>query len=104
MSTGTPRRNMLEAVVPYRGYSIPVPGFDPERLARTVDRALEEGVRLSPAGQPGAYRATRPGSTASYTVTRTSCTCRSGSLGRTCKHRALVILLLSILDAPPRAP
>lgn len=114
-----PRPNMLEALflnaiadrkrkeatgVPYLGYVIPAPGFTSESLARAVGRALDQGVRLSPTGQPGTYRASRPSSTAIYTVTRTSCTCRAASLGRPCKHRALVILVLSILDAPPRAP
>ena len=88
--------------IPYMGYSVIAPGFSGTGFARSITRAMSEGVRLHPTDQPATFLASRPGSPASYTTSRASCSCWAGSRGNPCKHRALACLILVL--SRPRAP
>ena len=88
----------------FRGYDVIAPGFSPSGFGRLVDRALSEGVQLSPTERPGVFTATRPGSPSSGVVSRSSCTCRDGQRRIACKHRGLLCLALAICGARPRGP
>lgn len=86
------------------GYEMPTPGPDPRSLERLALRALREGVRLTPEGQPGRFRAWRPGSSSVYVTSARRCSCPAGSHGRPCKHLSLVVLIELVLASRPRGP
>ena len=88
----------------FHGYLVNVQGFDGETFTRAINRTLDEGVRLEPTGQPGTFRATRPGSPTTYTVSGTACSCPADQRGVPCKHRALAILILAVTSTPSRGP
>ena len=90
--------------VTYPGYVIDAPGYDADGLDRAVQRALSEGVRLETTDRLGAFRVSRSGSDAIYTTSRTGCSCKAGRLGTACKHRALVCLLLAVVESRQCGP
>ncbi len=98
------RASARDGSMAWRVYGVFAPGFRSSTFTRAINRALDEGVRLEPTGQPGTFRATRLGSPTIYTVTPTRCTCRAGEVGHGCKHRALACLLLTVTGTPSRGP
>lgn len=91
-------------IVAFGGYLVHAPGFTADIFARAIERGLAEGVVLTTRSRPGTFIASRSGSAMTYVTTRTTCTCWAGRLGRSCKHRALACLILTILDPRARGP
>jgi len=75
---------------------------------RGVHRAHCDGCRVIPSGVAGIVFVTsgnRPG--IAYRVTRTSCSCPAGKVGRPCKHIALAVFMKDMMGgfgAPAPAP
>lgn len=80
------------------GKVVHAPGFTADQLAAFVARAREAQLRTAPAGTPGTVMVQSGSSSASYAVTRSSCSCRGHqSVGR-CYHRGLCIWLADVQD------
>jgi hypothetical protein len=77
---------------------IPPPRFSPSQLADA--RKLIALGGITPAGQPGEYRALSSNGSGSYLVTADGCQCQAGQHGKPCKHRAAVMLLPADGTAP----
>ena len=90
----------------FGGYVIHAPGFDGERFAQAIDKALDAGLRVTAADRPGVFTVYNPAGTGSYVTTPDRCSCPAGRFVGRCKHRALVCLLTAIgpSEDRPRGP
>lgn len=83
-------------VIEVGGHLVLAPGFTPRDFDRAIYRAHNENIRIEPSDMPAYVLAVNPNSGATYTVSRSSCTCLAGRKGNACKHRALAIFLADV--------
>jgi hypothetical protein len=91
-----------ESAVRYAGYQITAPGFDEAAFSAAVQRALADGLTVSPGRAPRTWQVFNSTNLSEYIVSPFGCSCRAGELNRSCKHRALVQLIEAIIGGADR--
>lgn len=84
------------------GFTVDAPGFTVDTFDRAIYRAHNDGLTIAPTDRGDCVLVTNPTNGASYTVSRSQCSCTAGRRGLGCKHRALAIFLADIMHALPR--
>lgn len=83
------------------GFTVDAPGFTAATFDRAIHRAHNDGLTGAPTDRTDCVLITNPTNGASYTVSRSQCSCKAGQRGLGCKHRALAIFLADIMHALP---
>ncbi len=90
----------------YLGYTIEAPGFTTESFSAALDRAMSEGITITPGAAPRTFVVHNPVNDSFYVANRYGCQCAAGLHRQGCKHLALVLLaeVIEPANRPIRPP
>jgi hypothetical protein len=92
----------LPETIRFGGHTVRAPGFTAETFASAIDRALSDGLTISPGRAPRTWHVRNPVSGHEYATNRHGCSCPASLHGSPCKHAAIVILVETITGGADR--
>jgi hypothetical protein len=90
----TPTR--ADPPITFHGYAIRAAGFTAETFAAAIQRALADGLTISPGRAPRTWHVRNPVSGHEYASNVHGCSCPASLHGAPCKHVAIVLLTETI--------
>jgi hypothetical protein len=84
------------SAITYCGQPVNAPGFTQDQFTRAMARAFCDDLQVAPYHDGRQLVGCR--NVYAYLVTRERCTCKAGTAGTPCKHRALLIAHLDIRE------
>ncbi len=83
--------------ITFHSHVLDAPGFTAETFASAIDRALSDGLTISPGRAPRTWHVRNPTNGSEYVANRHGCSCRAGELARPCKHRSIILVIEAII-------
>jgi hypothetical protein len=83
--------------ITFANVTVDAPGFDQDQFSRAICRAFVDDLIVTQ-DQTGQHIVGPAGVNGGYVSSREQCTCKAGSCGQPCKHRARLIVYLDIRE------